>query len=104
MGNENADDFDKEFWIRELKQEKFLADELIQHLEDEKIISDEILGSLSHELRTPIVAIKGYTDMLLKNKFGKLLPEQKQKLEITQDNTDKLIQAILDMVNKNQKK
>jgi len=101
-------DEDSEFYkisrqLRELQQEKIIGLELLRHLVKEKIITDEILSSLSHELRTPIVSIKGYTDMLLKYKFGKLLPEQKQKLEIIKDSTDELIHAILDILDKKQK-
>jgi len=89
--------------LREVKQEKFILEEITQHLEQNKTITDEVLNSLSHELRTPIVAVKAYTDMLLHNKFGELTPEQKQRLEIIQKNTDLLVKAVFDLLEKSQK-
>ena len=89
--------------LREVKQEKIILEEITQHLEQNKTITDEILNSLSHELRTPIVAVKAYTDMLLQNKFGELTPEQKQRLEIIRKNTDLLVKAVFDLLEKSQK-
>jgi len=89
--------------LREVKQEKIILEEITQHLEQNKTITDEVLNSLSHELRTPIVAVKAYTDMLLQNKFGELTPEQKQRLEIIRKNTDLLVKAVFDLLEKSQK-
>ena len=100
MGSE-SDKRDHE--LREVKQEKIIFEEIAKHLEQNKTITDEVLNSLSHELRTPIVAIKAYTDMLLHNKFGDLTPEQKQKLEIIQKNTGSLVKAVFDLLEKSQK-
>lgn len=100
MGSE-SDKRDHE--LREVKQEKIIFEEIAKHLEQNKTITDEVLNSLSHELRTPIVAIKAYTDMLLHNKFGELTPEQKQKLEIIQKNTGSLVKAVFDLLEKSQK-
>ena len=100
MGSE-SDKRDHE--LREVKQEKIIFEEIAKHLEQNKTITDEVLNSLRHELRTPIVAIKAYTDMLLHNKFGELTPEQKQKLEIIQKNTGSLVKAVFDLLEKSQK-
>ena len=89
--------------LREVKQEKIILEEITQHLEQNKTITDEVLNSLSHELRTPIVAVKAYTDMLLQNKFGELTSEQKQRLEIIRKNTDLLVKAVFDLLEKRQK-
>ena len=89
--------------LREVKQEKMILEEITQYLEQNKTITDEVLNSLSHELRTPIVAVKAYTDMLLQNKFGELTPEQKQRLEIIRKNTDLLVKAVFDLLEKSQK-
>jgi PAS domain S-box-containing protein len=54
----------------------------------------------SHELRTPISSIKGYVQMLLKGSFGDINEEQREGLEVTLRNVDrlnKLIQDILDL-------
>jgi len=58
------------------------------------------LNITSHELRTPMSAIKGYTQMLLKQTFGDINVEQKNSLDIILRNTnrlDGLIQDILDV-------
>lgn len=89
--------------LREVKQEKMILEEITQYLEQNKTITDEILDSLSHELRTPIVAIKAYTDMLLHNKFGELTSEQKQRLEMIQKNTGSLVKAVFDLLEKKPK-
>jgi len=103
LGNENADHDDKERVMRELEQEKFLAKDVINYLEGKEIISQEVFNSLSHELRTPVVTIKAYIDMLLESHFGELRPEQKEKLERVKENTDFLINVISEMLEKSKK-
>ncbi len=89
--------------LNETKQEKMMLEELNEFLEENKTITGEVMDSMSHELRTPIVAIKAYTDMLLQNKFGELTSEQKQRLEMIQKNTDSLVKAVFDLLEKSQK-
>ena len=86
--------------LNETKQEKMMLEELNEYLEENKLVTDEIMASMSHELRTPMVAIKAYTDMFLHNKFGELTPEQKQRLEMIKKNTDSLLKAVFDMLEK----
>ena len=86
--------------LNETKQEKMILEELNEYLEENKLVTDQIMASMSHELRTPMVAIKAYTDMLLHNKFGELTPEQKQRLQMIKKNTDSLLKAVFDMLEK----
>jgi len=90
--------------IRELEMEKSILLELTKYLEDNETISKEIFDSLSHELRTPVVTIKGNIDMLLAGKFGKLTVEQKEKLEAVKKSTDFLIKVIFQMLEKSKKR
>ncbi len=63
-------------------------------------LKTNFLNITSHELRTPITSIKGYIQMLIKNKFGKIDTEQKNALDIVLRNTDRLdhlVQDILDI-------
>jgi len=63
-------------------------------------IKSQVLNVTSHELRTPISAMKGYLQMLLKQSFGELNEEQKKSVEIILRNAnrlDHLIQDILDV-------
>ena len=86
--------------LKEIEQEKFLLKEINTYLEKNDIIDKEIFDSFSHELRTPIVTIKTYIDMILKGKFGKVPSEQKIKLIRVSENTDLLIDVIMQMLKK----
>ena len=58
------------------------------------------LNITSHELRTPMSAIKGYVQMLLRQTLGDINEEQKNSLDVILRNTnrlDGLIQDILDV-------
>lgn len=90
--------------INELEQEKMILKEVNKYLDENETISKEIFDSLSHELRTPVVTIKGYIDMLLKDQFGKLTEQQKEKLERIKGNIDLLIKVIFQMLEKNKKR
>ena len=60
----------------------------------------EFVSMITHELRTPIVPIMGYSKMLLGEKFGTLNNVQKEKLKIIISGTESLqilIQDILDL-------
>jgi len=86
--------------LRETEQEKILLKEINTYLEKNDIIDKEIFDSFSHELRTPIVTIKAYVDMMLKGKFGKVPLDQKLKLIRISENTDLLIDVIMKMLEK----
>ncbi len=63
-------------------------------------IKSEFLNVTSHELRTPMSAIKGYTQMVLEQALGEITEEQKKALNVVLRNTtrlDHLIQDILDI-------
>jgi PAS domain S-box-containing protein len=57
-------------------------------------IKSNLLANVSHELHTPLVSIKGYTEMILKRKLGPLTPEQERGLLVAQKNIDRLIELI----------
>ena len=86
--------------INELNQEKIILQEINKYLDKNETINKEIFDSLSHELRTPIVTIKSYIDMLLNDQFGELTEQQKEKLERIKENTDLLIKFIFQILEK----
>jgi PAS domain S-box-containing protein len=57
-------------------------------------MKSNLLANVSHELHTPLVSIKGYTEMILKRKLGPLTPEQERGLEVALKNIDRLIELI----------
>jgi len=84
----------------ELKKSKQRIE--LQNIKLKKLdeLKSNFLNVTSHELRTPITPIKGYLQMLLKQKIGYITEEQKKILKIIQRNTnrlDHLIQDLLDV-------
>ncbi len=68
---------------------------LMQNVERAK---NEFLAMITHELKTPLVPIKSYVDLLLLEKFGTINNEQRKKLEIIGNSADSLLRLILDLV------
>ncbi len=60
--------------IRELKEAKAQAEQALA-------FKSALLATISHDLRTPLGAIVGYTDMLQQGVFGPLNEEQKERLD-----------------------
>lgn len=59
---------------------------------------DTFISVSSHELRTPMTVIKGYTDMLLSESFGKLTDQQKDFLNRIQNNISGLLVLTKDIL------
>ncbi len=85
---------------KEMELEKTMLQEINVYLENNETISKDIFERFSHELRTPIVTIKAYADMILDGKYGELTPLQKEKLMIVEENTVLLIDTIMKMLEK----
>lgn len=62
-------------------------------------LKDEFLSLTSHELRTPMTAIKSYLWMALAGKGGALTEKQRYYLDRAYNSTDKLIKLVNDMLN-----
>jgi len=52
---------------------------------------DRFISSVTHELRTPLVSIKGYLDLALTQELGALPKEVESSLEVVKRNTDRLL-------------
>ncbi|MFU8767676.1 MAG: sensor histidine kinase, partial [Candidatus Methanoperedens sp.] len=57
-------------------------------------MKDEFISNVSHELKTPLISIKGYGELLNDEKQGKLSGEQKKSLEAIIRNADRLTRLI----------
>ena len=70
-------------------------------LKDLDKLKDEFVSLASHELRTPMTAIKSYIWLLLKQsrEVGTLNDKQKQYLDRTYASTERLIKLVNDMLN-----
>lgn len=58
----------------------------------------EFLSVASHQLRTPLTAIKGYMSMLLEGDFGPIDPKQKDTMNIIYDSSQRLVELIADLL------
>jgi PAS domain S-box-containing protein len=67
---------------------------LNQELRTLDAMKSNLLANVSHELQTPLVLIKGYTEMILKRKIGPLTPEQEKGLTVALRNIDRLVEMI----------
>ena len=77
---------------KKVEQELTLAKE---KAEESKRVKEEFLANMSHEIRTPLNGIKGFTDLLVRNKH---YPEQEQYLEAITFSTKNLLAIINDIL------
>ncbi len=62
-------------------------------------MKDEFLSIASHELRTPMTAIKGFLDMVIKGELGKVSnPDIEEYLKLAYDGNDRMISLVNDML------
>ena len=62
------------------------------------IAKDEFLSMITHELKTPLVPIQSYVDMLLGEHLGKLTEKQKERLKIIKTSAATLSNIISDLL------
>lgn len=63
-------------------------------LQDVDQNKDNFLAIASHELRTPMTIIKGYSDLFLNNAFWSLSPEARSYMQKIFNNTESLIELV----------
>lgn len=63
-------------------------------------MKDEFLSIASHELRTPMTAIKGFLDMVIKEEVGKIsTAKMKEYLELAYNGNERNIKLVNDLLN-----
>ena len=80
--------------IQELEQERLLLLEIIKQQGSYDLTPDAVWEIVAHELRTPLVPILGYVDLLLEDKLGVLDNKQIQRLKVVQSSTKSLVETI----------
>lgn len=85
--------------VTHLETAKIQLRRSIRHLKELDIKKDEFLNIASHELRTPMTSIRGYTSMILDWDTGEVRDETKVYLEHILESSTRLIALINDMLN-----
>lgn len=62
------------------------------------IAKDEFLAMITHELKTPLVPIQGYADILLSGYLGNLTDKQRERISIIKSSAASLLQLISDLL------
>jgi signal transduction histidine kinase len=62
------------------------------------IAKDEFLAMITHELKTPLVPIQGYSDILLSEHLGKLTDKQRERISIIKSSSETLSSIISDLL------
>jgi signal transduction histidine kinase len=65
-----------------------------EELETLDKMKDEFLSNVSHELKTPLVSIKGYSELMRDDKLGSLSKSQADALDVIIRNADRLTRLI----------
>lgn len=69
----------------------------IVELKQTEIRKDEFSSMIAHELKTPLVPIKSYLDMIISGNLGQLTPKQIEKLQIVRSSAESLHKLIDDL-------
>lgn len=62
-------------------------------------MKDEFISMASHELRTPITAIRGYISLMLDGSYGVITKDHEEPLKIVQSSSERLASLIEDLLN-----
>jgi signal transduction histidine kinase len=83
----------------DLKSSLLKAEENLKKLEELDKLKSEFLATCSHELKTPLVSIKGYLDLISSEKLGPLSDKQQKALNVSLRNAENLNSLISSMLN-----
>ncbi|MBP6854983.1 MAG: hypothetical protein KBC29_01965 [Candidatus Pacebacteria bacterium] len=91
--------------MREIRQKERLTvlsnslSEANEKLKDLDKLKTEFLSLASHQLRSPLTAITGYTSMLLDGSFGEVQPKQKEAIDRVFESSRHLTKVVEDLLN-----
>ena len=72
--------------------------QMAQKLKELDRMKEDFMSSVTHELRSPLTAIKGYINLMLEGRAGSLTDRQKEFLTIVSNNTARLGRFINDIL------
>lgn len=82
--------------LEKLSGQLSTANDKLHHLDKAK---SEFISIASHQLRTPLTSIKGFTSLLLEGTYGPLPDTQKAALEKVYISNERLIHLVEDLLN-----
>ncbi|MFA6354901.1 MAG: ATP-binding protein [Candidatus Paceibacterota bacterium] len=82
--------------VEETNKQLGKANEKLKSLDQ---LKTEFLSLASHQLRSPLTAIKGYTSMLLEGDYGEIDPKAKATIERVFESTNNLTIVVEDLLN-----
>ncbi len=77
-----------------IKEKTFQLTKSLKEIKEISKLKSEFISGVSHELRTPLTSIKGFSSLLVAEKFGKLPEEAKERLKKIDGNVDKLVNMV----------
>jgi len=83
---------------KKLKENEAHIKEQFEKLKELDKSKDEFLAMITHELKTPLVPIKGYVDILLSENLGPLNNQQKERMQIIKSSTNSLLKLVSDLL------
>jgi len=84
---------------RELERQNLVLARANEKIREVDRLKSEFLANISHELRTPMNSILGYTNMLIKGSYGYLNENQLKNLMKVYENARHLMHVIDDLLN-----
>jgi len=85
--------------LEDLRAKVADLEKLNEKLREADRLKDEFLGTISHELKTPLVTVRGYAEMLLRRRAGALDERQVRILKVVMKNVERQIHLIDDLLN-----
>ena len=90
------DEAQKKTDLQKMSDKLSKANDQLRKLDNAK---SEFISIASHQLRTPLTAIKGFTSLLLEGSYGKVGPQQEDTLNKVYTSNDRLISLVEDLLN-----
>jgi len=79
------------FELEQVNRDLDQANQALKEIDEKR---SRLLAEVTHELQTPLVSIRGFTEMILRQKVGPVTAEQERGLQISLRNIDRLISLI----------
>jgi PAS domain S-box-containing protein len=82
---------------KKIEEDQAKISEQYTALKNAEHAKDKFLAMVTYELKTPLVPIQGYVDMMLAEKFGPLTPTQHERLEVVKHSAESMQKLISDL-------